>query len=443
MESTFQRVLWRIVLAAALVAGSASCGRAPGRFVVLVVMSTVRCDALGSYGSIGGSTPNLDALAAEGVRFEQAISTSGSSVPAVVSLLTGTWPTIHGATTAGDEIRPLRPDVATAAEVLKGAGYRTAAFVSGPVLGIDRGFDRFDQVAGDDHNIRRADATVDAAIEYARVNRSRSCFLMIHLYDAHLDYDPPAPYRTKFTGGRSQPAPPLTREMCLGMRQDDGTAPPAAADIAYMRGVYMGEVAFVDENIGRLVSALKDMGLYDHAVIVVTSDHGEEFWEHGGFAHGHTVYDELIHVPLIIKLPADVHAVQHNVSWQVRTIDAIPTVFDYLGVAVPPTFAGRSLLEFVRGEPGGHRNAFSEGIQYGPQRISWRMAGYKYIEGLGEDDDGVGELYDWKSDPGETHNLVGEVPDIARRLRADCDGFYSDLLERAKETFTSPDTGDR
>lgn len=442
MVSTYQRILWGSMLSAALVTGGAGCGREPGRFVVLVVMSTVRCDALGSYGNRTGATPNLDALAAEGVRFGQAISTSGSSLPAVASLLTATWPTIHGATATGEEIRPLRPGVETAAEAMKRAGFRTAAFVNGPGMGIDRGFDLFDHVAGDDHDIRRADATVDAAIEYARANRSRPCFLMVHLYDAHLDYDPPAPYRTKFTGGRSQPAPPLTRDVCLGMRRDGGAAPPTAADTEYIRGVYEGEVAFVDENVGRLVSALKDMGLYDRAIIVVTSDHGEEFWEHGGFAHGHTLYDELIHVPLIIKLPADVHAVQHDVSWQVRTIDALPTVFDYLGVAVPPTFAGRSLLEFVRGEPRGHRDAFSEGVQYGPPRISWRMAGYKYIQGVG-DDDGVGELYDWKSDPGETHNLAGEYPDIARRLRSECEGFYKDLLERAQETSASPPSGGR
>jgi len=411
------------------------CSRQPaGRFIVLVIMDTVRRDTLGCYGDTLGTTPHIDALAADGVRFERAISSSGWTLPAVASILTSNWPSIHGALGRGAKLTPVRPEVTMAAEAMRGAGFHTAgyanaAFVS-PALGIDRGFDVFDHEYSYKEDSRRADATVDLAVAYARDHRAEPTFMMIHLFDATLDYDPPDGYRTRFTDGRSEPEPPLGMEDCLGFELGDSV--PSARDIRYVEGVYRGEVAFADAQIGRFIATLKELGLYERAFIVVTADHGEEFWDHGEFEHGHTLYDELVRVPLVVKLPADVHPASHRVPWQVRTIDIMPTVFDYLGIPAPETFAGKSLMEYVRGEPTGPRNAFSESILYGTRKVAWRNSRYTYIQDIEEGRDSVGELYDWKNDPGEKVELAAAEPDMARTVRKECMDFYTGLLARAR-----------
>lgn len=433
----FTRVLQSALRLAAvgIVAALVACDPGPpGRFVVLVVMDTVRRDALGCYGNDRGTTPGIDALAADGVRFDRAVSSSGWTLPAVASLLTGTWPSIHGALGRGTQLTPLRPEVATAAEVMKAAGFNTAgyanaAFVS-PKLGLDRGFDVFDHVYMYNQSTRRADETMDAAIEYTRVHRGEDCFIMIHLFDPHLDYDPPAGYATRFTGGRTEPAPPLSIETCLAL--GEGEAAPDSADVDYIRGVYLGEVAFMDAQIERFANELKARGLYDRALIVVTADHGEEFWDHDGFEHGHTLYDELVGVPLVVKFPADLHPTTRRVAWQVRVLDVMPTVFDYLGVEAPESFRGESLLSYVRGEPDGHRDSLSESLLYGTRRVAWRTGRYTYIQDIEEGRDEVGELFDWKADPFERTDLSEERAEIAAEIRGECMEFYHDLLVEAK-----------
>ncbi len=430
---------WVMGVTAAVLGGVlwAGCSGGPsGRFVVLVIMDTVRRDALGCYGNDRGTTPRLDLLAADGVRFDRAISSSGWTLPSVASILTGNWATIHGALGRGSNLTAIRREMTTAAEVMKAAGYRTAAYTNAafvsPELGIDRGFDVFDHVYAFNENTRRADETLNAAIEYAREHRREDCFIMVHLFDPHLDYDPPPDYATRFTDGRAEPPPPLSIEICLDMQRDDDTVAPTEADIEYVRGVYHGEVAFMDEQIGRLVDELKDMDLYDRAMIVAVADHGEEFWEHGGFEHGHTLYDELVDVPLIVKFPSDLHPTTRVVKWQVRTLDIMPTVFDYLAVKVPESFAGESLLSYVRGEPRGHRNVLSESLLYGTRRVAWRTARYVYIQDIEDGRDDIGELYDWNNDRGERVDLSRDYPEVAAQLRAQCLDYYLTLLARAK-----------
>jgi arylsulfatase A-like enzyme len=420
-----------LILAVGAAGAVPGCEPAPaGRFVVLVVMDTTRLDALGCYGREDGATPNIDAVAAEGVRFDRAISTSGWTLPSVASLLTATWPTIHGAVGRGTMLSTVRRELVTAAEAMKLAGYRTAAYANAafvsPQLGIDRGFDVFDHVYAFNRSTRRADETVDAAVAFIREHRSDDCFILVHLFDPHLDYDPPGEYGTRFTGGRGRPAPPLTMEHCLALGEE------GAEDVAYVRQVYQGEVAFMDAHIGRLISELRSAGAYERAVLVLTADHGEEFWDHGDFEHGHTLYDELVRVPLIVKFPYDLKPARREVSWQVRSIDVMPTVFDYLGVDVPDTFEGESMLPLVRGIPTGHREAFSESLLYGARRVSWRTSSFVYIQNIEEGVDDVGELYDWRADPAEQVDLSKKMPEIAAQLRSDCLDFYIELLGRAR-----------
>ncbi|MBM3318241.1 MAG: sulfatase [Candidatus Eisenbacteria bacterium] len=424
-----------LLAAAAALAALPTCSPRPAqRHVIVVLVDTLRRDALGCYGNADGVTPNLDALAAEGVRFEQAISTSGWTLPAVASLLTGTWPTIHGGMGKGTAVFPIREGLPTAAEWFLERGYRTCAitnatFVS-PYLGFDRGFQLFDHRDAYNIIIRRADETIDAALDFLREHRADPCFVFVHIFDPHLDYDPPEDYRTRFTRGRELPAAPLSMEACRALQSPAGP-PPAPADIAYVRGVYHGEVAFVDAQIGRLADELRRLGLYDAAAVVVTSDHGEEFWDHGGFEHGHTLYDELVHIPLIMKLPAGAPRPAAPVGAQVRIIDVLPTLFDLLGWPAPESFAGVSLLPWLRGERGDDLIAFCESTMYGSDKLAWRDGAHKYIHDLDPEAEVKYELYNWREDPGETVNLFDRDPHLAHRYHQELARFYEDLKKQA------------
>ncbi|MFH1755971.1 MAG: sulfatase-like hydrolase/transferase, partial [Candidatus Latescibacterota bacterium] len=203
-----RRRMWFVVLAALFIVAAALTAwvtlRTPAEAkqnVMLIIIDTVRRDALGCYGNPLNPSPNIDAVAADGVRFEQAISASGWTLPSVASLLTGTWPTIHGGSGKISKLTAIRDEVPTAAEVMKSAGFQTfafanAAFVS-PMLHLDRGFEVFDHKYTYNDNYRRADETIDAVIPLLDQNRSKANFIMIHLFDPHLDYGAPVPYRFK------------------------------------------------------------------------------------------------------------------------------------------------------------------------------------------------------------------------------------------------------
>ena len=419
----------------------------PKHNVVLVILDTVRADALGCYGNPDNPTPHMDEVASQGVRFDQAISTSGWTVPAVASLFTGTWPTIHGAFGKGTDLNltVIRDEVPTAAEVLKAKGFNclgfaNAAFVS-PMLHFDRGFDVFDHTYAYNWNVRRADETIDAAVKLIREHRRESNFVMIHLFDAHLNFDPPGDYATKHTGGRSDPPTPLTMDVCKALQTGDGMLPPAPEDTQYVKGVYLGEVDFIDAQIGRLVNELKSMGIYDRTTLILVADHGEEFWEHNGFEHGHTLYDELIRIPLIVKLPLGTTPARKVVDDQVRILDVMPMVFELVGVDQPPSFIGQSLMPLIMGEPAKPRIAYSESTLYGGEKLSWRAGEYKYIIDIAPNVENRVELYNLQSDPGETLNLAESEAQIADGLRIDMLSFFRGIVKQSGE-MSKPESAD-
>jgi arylsulfatase A-like enzyme len=297
------------------------------------------------------------------------------------------------------------------------------------MVGMDRGFDVFDHRYSYNWDTRRARETIGAAISELRQRRSSSGFYFIHFFDAHLDYNPPPEYAAKFTGGRLDPPPPLTYEIALGLRSgENGEDPPMPSDVDYIRGLYDGEVSFVDSQIGRFIEELKSLGLYDQATIIVTSDHGEEFWDHGGFEHGHTLYDELVLIPLVIKFPASMDLPKRVVQPQVRILDVMPTVFEILGVPSPESFVGQSLMRVVRGETNADLDALCESTLYGAPLVALRGPRYKYIMELVEDATGKGQLYDWREDPLERNDLAAELPEKSDELRAELIRTYRDHL---------------
>src|SRR5579862_3956589 len=290
--------------------------------VVLVTIDTLRADHVGAYGYKQIKTPNIDGLAAEGARFERAFAVVPVTLPSHSSMLTGTYPMLSGMHDfSANKLSPLQP---TMASVLKQAGYRTGAVIAAAVLdsrfGLNQGFDfyydHFDFSRLDEANLdemeRPGNAVADVALDWLAKNSDKKFFLWMHLYDPHAPYNPPEPYRTEYA---SRP--------------------------------YDGEIAFADAQVGRLLRYLKEKGLYQNTVIVLTGDHGESLGEHGEKTHGFFVYNATMHVPLIIRVPAI--ARPGIVSDPVSLVDLMPTILEALGVEVPSQVQGRSLISAIRG----------------------------------------------------------------------------------------------
>ena len=319
-------------------AATAEKGNRPN--ILLYVIDTLRADHVGAYGYDRGTTPRLDALARGGVVFENARAQSSWTRPTVASMLTGLTPWSHGTNGQRDS---LSPDVAYLPELLAEAGYETAAVVTNGVVsgqfGFDRGFDSFTYLGervGQDPRIHRgAEALHNKAMEWLDDRRGdrrddRPFFLYLHATDPHAPYWPPANWRERFAADVD---PALgEHERVAELEWNPAARMPGVADD--LRALYDAEVAFLDHRFGRLTSYLRDAGLYDDMVIVVISDHGEEFGEHGRWQHGMTLHEEQLRVPLIVKLPAGERAGE-RVQRLVEQMDVAPTLLRLSAAEVP------------------------------------------------------------------------------------------------------------
>jgi len=296
------------------------------RNLLLVSLDTVRADHLGSYHHAAAQTPQIDALAASGLRFEHATTVVPLTLPAHSSLLTGTFPGWHGVRDNGGFY--LGDDQLTLAEILHDRGFRTGGFVGAFVLdrrwGIAQGFDRyfddfdldrFPDAAAMDMIQRPGSEVVGKALEWLQADQNRPFFAWVHLYDAHTPYEAPEAFQARF---------PRTRD-----------------------GAYDAEIASADAQIGRLVDALRADGRLDDTLVVVVSDHGEMLGEHGELTHGFFIYESATHIPLIISGPGVPARV---VPDQVRIVDVMPTALSLLGVPIPAEVQGTNLMPLARGE---------------------------------------------------------------------------------------------
>lgn len=359
--------------------------------VLFVTLDTTRADRLGPYGFKGVQTPVLDRLAREGVVFERVASAAPLTQPSHATMFTSRLPPAHGVRDNGAAV--LADDEITLAEVLKERGARTGAFIGAYVLdsrwGFDQGFDTyFDDFDLSQHRAislggieRRASDVVDAALKWFDAGSDRPFFAWLHFFDAHAPYNPPEPFRTSYAGR-----------------------------------AYAGEIAYMDTQLGRLVSALESRHLLDRTIIVVIGDHGESLGEHGEGAHGFFLYEGVVRVPLILRTPYPPTR-GRRVAELVRTLDVMPTVLDLLGVPRPATAAGRSLAGLMSGAAGDDSaEAYSESLyplnQFGWSGLQALRAGrYKYIAAPRP------ELYDLERDPGETNNLYDERRQVADGMR--------------------------
>ena len=392
------------------------------RHVILLTVDTLRRDALSCYGG-GTPTPNIDRLAKDGILFENAYAPAPWTLPSFVTILSGLSPWVHKATRLEYAVPTGLPSLAA---FLKKGGYLTASIGSNPVLmlpgsqpSLSPGFDGYDfypkhhrpvteghrialrllltafgAIASTDHLTRLAERWVSSY-------RDREFFLWFHYYDPHVPYEPPAAFSPS---GEPDPA---IGERFAGEHMKEihkGTFRPSRRAMDWIRSLYHGEVRYVDDRIGRFIATLKDLGLYDDALIVFTSDHGEEHYEHRSIDHGHSLYEELLRVPLIVKLPGS--TVKFEIEQAVSLESVLPTILDLCNIEFDRgVFSGRSLQSLWTDAPSSNSEApvFSTGLDIYEEREAVVFDGLKYIRSL---DWSREELYDLDSDPGEKNNIA-------------------------------------
>jgi arylsulfatase A-like enzyme/Flp pilus assembly protein TadD len=384
--------------------------------VVIITIDTLRADHLGCYGYKDIKTPNIDGLAADGVRFERAYTPVPITLPSHTVIFTGTYPMASGMHDfSGNRLNQAQP---TLASVLKERGYTTGAVVASAVLdsrfGLNRGFDfyydHFDfsrlQESNLDEMERPANLVGDEVLSWLNQNRAKRFFLWMHLYDPHYPYRPPSPYSEQYA---SHP--------------------------------YDGEIAFADAQVGRLLRFLKEKGLYQNTLIVLSGDHGEGLGEHGEKTHGFFIYNSTLHVPLIFKLPVGQTAKARTVAAPVSLVDLMPSVLEVAKAAIPSDVQGKSLLPLLAGKiPETSAPLYSE--TFLPRlHFNWselrglQVGNYHLIEAPKP------ELYDLSKDPKELDNLAAGKKAVTEELRSKLAGVIRDYSlgkEMAEKTSLDP-----
>ncbi len=438
-------ILFAALALAALVAAT-SCSRSPRRpNVVIVVLDTVRRDVVGRgpRGEKGTTvTPNLDRLAHEGTVFANAWANGPWTVPSHASMFTGLLPSRHRCTGKNPRFRCASP---TLAEVLADAGYETAAFFSNPWLtdhmtGMMRGFERCEVAGPPDMRIlgllrARAQGGPETVRNFSRWlaerNDRRPFFVFVNFLEAHLPYDPPEVYRTAFPA----PGPPddsVSAEWAL--KFNAGLCPPESVDWSRVRYLYAGDVYTADHLLGELVRLLRERGLLDDTVLVVTSDHGENLGDHGFVDHQFGVFETLLAVPLVVRAPGRLPVGVRDDP--VSLADLYATVLDVAGVDAPVPRRCRSLLgpPAEAGRPvvaeyaGVNEPLLRELKGLNPDLDEARLAlAYETVRvgdlRLTVGSDGSVALYDLARDPGERVNLACERPGAVDSLKAHLPAF--------------------
>lgn len=399
------------IATAACASDSVEPGEPPN--IVLVSIDSLRADHLGTYGYPKPTSPFVDELADESVVFERAVSTTSWTLPAHLSMLTSLSSAVHGVINDG---MTLSEDATSVAQLLQRAGWATGAVVSAPYLshkfGFDRGFDVYDDTTvswpsdSASHTGVTSLKTHNRAVELLDELADRPFFLFLHYWDVHYDFEPPFPFDTMFVDPDYQGS--MTGK---GFQRNRAIVPGMdPRDLEHVIALYDGEIAFVDTFMGRLFRELKVRGLWDNTLIIFTSDHGEEFLEHGKRGHRKNLYTETLSVPLIVKFPNSRWA-GSRVQEAVGIIDIMPTMLDLAGLEPFPEANGRSLIPVVDGTSDPDDPFYYFGDMQG--ELKSVVAGrYKLIRRFLEGPPTV-ELYDTIDDPGE-HVDIAETMDDQR-----------------------------
>ncbi|MFT7477851.1 MAG: arylsulfatase [Gammaproteobacteria bacterium] len=458
------RALQVVPLLTLLAVGCSRPDPGPFRHVVLISLDTTRADHLDPYGATRPTTPRIAALAEAGVLFEHVLSPAPTTLAAHTSIMTGCYPQSHGVARNGFNVNPANVMLA---ELLADEGFHTAGFLGSWALhssfDFNQGFDTFDESfdvlvgaergGGHDQDQRDARQVTDALLSHVDRVEAERMFLFAHYFDAHQPYEPPAPHGASFRSpgdleqagdshlGRAVAervesilGQPLSVSQLIThglfrplIEQADGE--PRGLD-RQLANLYAGEVAYIDQQIARLLAGLNTRGILEDALVILTGDHGETFWEHGdAWNHGLWVYDTTVRVPLILCFP-DGRGAGTRVTAPVSTIDIVPTLCDLLGLARPARVQGMSLVPALAG------GAFERGPVYtqatqplsraveltGPwpnllkpravRRGRWKYVQAPYLSSRERRPQvmlasaGLEQLFDLQTDPGEQVNLL-------------------------------------
>jgi arylsulfatase A-like enzyme len=400
--------------------------RPQGPNVILIVVDTLRADHLSCYGYDKNTSPTIDELSEHAILFRNAISTAPWTTPSVASMFTSQYPTALG---IEEEPVVLSNELLTLAEIFRGNNYRTAGVIShvlvSRVLGFAQGFDSYDEENAKGHDHVSSPSIAKKAISYVEKHKNDRFFLFLHWFDPHHsfimheDYDYYPDYEGRLYSGQVVEE---QREIAPNMSVDD---------IRYIRALYDSEINFTDEHIGILLDKLKELGLYDNTVVVLTADHGEEFLERGDYWIGHSkrLYQEMIHVPLIIKLAGD-HKPQ-IVEEYTGLIDLMPTIVDRAGLSIPDECRCEgAAIDLAGGRQREGKVVISETNRLASLRsLTWD--GWKLIYDAAND---TRELYNLVDDPAESGNVAMENKQILAEMEAVLRKWYEQIRAEESET---------
>ena len=400
---------------------------APRPNIIVYVIDTLRKDVVGAYGDEGGLTPHLDALAADGWTFEDAIAQSSWTRASIASVFTGLEPDLHG---VNDRDDGLGGEAVTLAEELSTGGYRAAGVIANHNIGGEFGFGQGFSSYTMPRRTRRLDADLNRRLfrRLGWISTNQPFFLYVHSIGPHAPYEPPDEYLARL--GSPEPDRELG-EMDVLRSFRDRERVATAEERSDIEVLYRAETAFHDQKFGDFIARLKELSLYDSALIVVVSDHGEEFWEHENWGHGHTLYSEVLKVPLLMKPP---FSKQPNRSKAlVQHTDLFATVLDFAGLQAKH---GVSLRAMANGSPARAANDRFGRVVFSSLDLDTRKGrsvttrDWEYIVPESSHLGSAPMLFDRGADPNQLVNLAADRPVIA--------GYFSMLLAKRAEV-TAPD----
>ncbi|MGB5810305.1 MAG: sulfatase [Polyangiales bacterium] len=407
-------------------ASDAAKPAAPARNVVVLLIDTLRASKLSIYNDkTRVKTPALDSFAKKGTVFERPQAPENWTKPSVASVLTSLHPATHG---TKQDASKLPRSALMLSEAYDKAGFVTGSFIANGYVsnafGFDQGWDHYTNYIREQRNTNASNVFGEAA-KWIEKNKDERFFAYIQTIDPHVPYDPPAKYLEMY-----DPAPydGQVKNRRTHLMLDDAKKNPkkyafTKRDKERIEALHDGEISYHDEHFGKFLTKLRELGLEDDTVFVITSDHGEEFQEHGSWGHGHSVYQELLGVPLVFRWPGVIPA-GARVGPVVSTMDIGPTVLEATGVAIPREFEGRSLMGFMRGDwPMGPYVAFSDFLEH--RRVirggDWKMIIRGNLSQV---------MFDLENDPGEKKELDGRDNPIAQRYLRTLHGQFLGASDR-------------
>ena len=452
-------LLFCCVAAISLSAGCSRCsGKGPPN-VIFITVDTLRADHLSGYGHERKTSPYMDELAQTGVVFRTNFAQSSKTGPSMASIFTGLNPDTVGLIDNGKSISK---DVLTMAEIFRQNGYKTGCVQTNPYLedkyNFDQGFEDYKYLYPDTKievqlkRLYRADKVNAAALDWLEnTGKEKPYFLYLHYMSPHCPYLPPSPYDIKFDPGFDRTLPDFTLVWRFIYGRDRVKITEEYEKIYqeryteeqildHMVALYDGEILYFDSELEKFLGVLRENGRLDNTLVVISSDHGEEFKEHGGLTHGKTVFQEVVHVPLILYFPGRLPAGK-TVRQMTRNLDILPTVLDIAGIEVPPHVEGKSLTALWTDEaPLNIERSFAHikfqgvgtaGMGYDEiEHASVTTPKWRYISDMKNKKD---MLFDRREDPGDLYNVADKHPETVKRLSRELLHYFSrsrDLKKR-------------